>query len=203
VALPGYTSRKAAGVALPGYTSRKAAGVARILRLASRASGVETLRLCGLTLWLARPFCGNRECGLRLRTPPPAFRGVFGTRYRVPGSQIRLPSTLPRLVDWVSVRRLHSTLPQSWRANHSVDAVALSTQTCTTASVSQRTDTRSASPPHTGRYMRYFGIRAPARSNASSQQQGWGIRQSEVKEEAEGRGTRTAACAPALLRAQQ
>jgi len=37
----------------------------------------------------------------------------------------------------------------------------------------------------------------------SSQQQAWGTGRSEVKEEAEGRGTRTESLAPSLLRAQQ
>jgi len=36
----------------------------------------------------------------------------------------------------------------------------------------------------------------------SVEQQGWGKRQSEVKEEPEGRGTRTAVLTPTLLRAQ-
>ena len=40
-------------------------------------------------------------------------------------------------------------------------------------------------------------------AKARSQQQGWGERQSEVKEEAAGWGTRTAVLTPAPLRAQQ
>jgi hypothetical protein len=43
-------------------------------------------------------------------------------------------------------------------------------------------------------------VRAPV---IPSQRQGGGTRQSEVKEEAEGRGTRTAAGAPTLLRVQK
>jgi len=40
-------------------------------------------------------------------------------------------------------------------------------------------------------------------TGSASQRQGGGTRQSEVKEEAAGRGTRTAAGTPTLLRAQQ
>jgi hypothetical protein len=99
------------------------------------------LGITALTRWLVRLFCGNRECGLRPRTPPPAFRGVVG----IP---TRRPYTAPRLADWVSGRRLHSPLPHKLRANPGVDAVARATQMQTPASVSQRTDARSASHAH-------------------------------------------------------
>jgi hypothetical protein len=98
-----------------------------------------------LTRLLARSLCGNRECGLRLRTPPPALSCVFGIRYRVPNFQN--PSTLARLVDWVSGRRLHSPLPQNKRTNYRVDAVAQAARICRASSVSQRTDARSTSYP--------------------------------------------------------
>jgi len=49
------------------------------------------------------------------------------------------------MVDWASGRRPHSTLPQSLRVNHSVDEHVPVRQQRATASVGQRTDTRSTS----------------------------------------------------------
>ena len=40
------------------------------------------------------------------------------------------------------------------------------------------------------------------KAKSCSQQQAWGMGRSEVKEEAEGRGTRTESRTPSLLRAQ-
>jgi len=57
-----------------------------------------------------------------------------------------------RLVDWVFGRRPHSTLPQSRHAHQRVNEPKRAIQPCTTASVGQRTNTRSASPhTHAGR----------------------------------------------------
>ncbi len=64
---------------------------------------------------------------------------------RFTSSHFAATSNARRLVDWVFGRRPHSTLPQSQRASNPVNAVRRALQKCQTASVGQRTNTRSTS----------------------------------------------------------
>lgn len=72
----------------PSATVRVTQGGRRGLRSPARVAGeLGWLNTVSASPpWLAHPLCGNRKCGLRPQTPPPAWSEVFDCFAGIPGS---------------------------------------------------------------------------------------------------------------------